>query len=58
MWQPESQEGRLLLVLARGAISRALAVPGPDPDRLLSEALEREALAWLTRVRPPQRDPD
>jgi AmmeMemoRadiSam system protein A len=44
MWRPEAQEGRLLLLLARGAISRALAVPGPDPDRLLSEALEREAL--------------
>ena len=44
MWRPEPTEGRLLLALARAAIARALAVSGGDPERLLAEALEVEAL--------------
>ena len=44
MWRPEPEDGRLLLGLSRAAIAHVLAVPGPDPERLLGEALERTVL--------------
>jgi len=44
MWRPEPEDGRLLLGLARAAIAHALAVPGPHPQLLLGEALERTVL--------------
>ena len=44
MWRPEPEDGPLLLGLARAVIARALEVAGPDPDRLLSQALERTVL--------------